>query len=173
LTIEFEYTRDADYLRRLVRERNPGLAWTLGFFVAALLGVAVLCFLTGDGRAVVAGLLSCCLAVLMLQQNLDARRRAVRDFPAYLLEPTHCVITAEAVATTSTSVATRRAWTTFTKAHETAIAYLLLNSLGQHFDVPRAVLTAEQEGELRRLLIDRQLLRRSNSASQTRPVNGS
>ncbi len=139
--------------------------------MAALLGIAVLCFLTGDGRAVVAGLLSCYLVVQALQLYVGTRRPAVRGYPAYLLEPTHCVITAEAVTATSTSVDMRRAWTTFTKAEETPTAYLLMNSLGQHLDVPRAALTVEQDGQLRRFLIDRRLLRPRTGAREPEPTH--
>ena len=170
MTIEFGYTRDAAYLRRLARPAIRARVWALAWFVAALLGIAVLCFLTGDGRAVGAGLLSCALAVMTVQQSLDSRR-VLRDMPAHLLEPTEFAITDDSVATSSASVAGRRAWSTFTRATESPTAYLLWNSRRQYVDVPRSPLTNEQDEQLPSFLIASRLLRPRNGAPLPEPAH--
>jgi hypothetical protein len=160
MNIRFTAVRDREYLRRLVRESVRGSTWSGRLYLLGLLVISVLCFVSGDGRAVLAGLLSMSLCALSWQQMSFPARRILRRLPPYAFEPHEIVITDSGLAITSAVAATRMAWATFTRAQERPYAFVLFGHGETYRDVPRSPLTSQQDEQLRRLLIDRGLLPR-------------
>ncbi len=158
--IRFTYTRDVLYVRRMVRTMSRG-RWLTAVYPAAAALVSVLCFISGNGIAVLAGLVSLVLAA-GITQLLDTARRRALQLPPHLLEPTLHILSDETVAASSASCSTTRSWATLTRATELPSAYIFSYLDRTYVDIPRAGLTPEQDEQLRTLLVERRLLRPSD-----------
>jgi hypothetical protein len=157
--IEVTLTWDDGYQRRLVRDLLRRRVWGAALAAVGSLLIAVLCFLTGDGRAVAAGLLELILFGTVYSSGLTLARRALTRFPPYAREPTTLTLTDEGVSRDSASVSTRVAWPALARAVERPYAYLLFTVPGQRYvDVPRTALSPADEAQLRKLLVMRRLL---------------
>ncbi len=135
-----------------------------GLFVVGLLVSAVLCFLSGDGRAVLAGLIALTLAGLYLSGAANSWRK-LGQRPAYTMEPTTFVFTDEAITIESVASSVRLRWAAVTRAVERPYALLFFTHPLSYRDVPRSALTPTQEAQLRAYLVGRGLL----SGVLTRP----
>ena len=158
ISISFTAVRDRPYMRRLVRDNVRGAAWSGRLYLLGLLLISVLCFMSGGGRAVFAGLLTLSLFGLSWQQFGFPAQRLLRRLPPYVFEPYEFVITESALTITSALASSRMTWATFTKAQERPYAFVLLGRGETYRDVPRSSLTSQQNEQLRAFLIDRRLL---------------
>ena len=166
-------TRDGQYLRRLKRDDAPSRT---GFAIVQLAGplaVSILYVMSGDGRAVLAGLLNLWLMAITLRLLWSPFRRGDGDWPAYYLEPNIIAITEDGVTLSSAVTTGWFAWSAVTRVEERPYAFLLFVNRSTHRDVPRSGLTSEQDDELRRFLVGRGLLdgvpERRNRSHETSP----
>ena len=155
--IRLTHTRDLVYVRQLARTLSRG-SWFAAVYPAGAALVSVLCFVSGNGIAVLAGLLSLVLAAAITQMLITSRRAALQ-VPPHLLEPTSYILTDETVTASSASSSTTRSWAVFTRAIEQPSAYLLSYLDRCYLDIPRAGLTPEQDNQLRAFLVDQRLMR--------------
>jgi YcxB-like protein len=150
--------RDRAYVRRLMREDARGFISYMIFYLASSLLVSVLCFVSSDGRAVLAGFISLSLAGLGGRAAVDTWRRHREQWPAYYLEPTTFTFTNDCIVIDSVTVSARMSWAAVTRVVERPHAYLLFVHPLSYRDVPRSGLTGPQDNELRAFLVNRGLL---------------
>ncbi|GIL27120.1 YcxB family protein [Actinocatenispora comari] len=158
MRVEFTTRRDEQYWRQLLRDRSStNSGWGVYFFWLLVLAIG-LCFATGGGVAIVAGLIVLCVLVLFGQAYLFPVRRAMKRLPSYASNPRRIVCDADGVTVESDLVNCRYGWGVFTHARRKPFAYLLFAGSRQYVDLPRADLTDDQDEQLRELLTDRDLL---------------
>lgn len=159
MNITFVVTRDREYLRRLIRDDSRPFVWYgIAYLVGSLL-VSVLCFMSGNGFAVLAGLLALSLLGLGWYGFVAPWRRARWPLPDHFGEPTTFALTDEGMTIESVTAGARLSWTAVTRVIERPYAFLLLGYRSTYRDVPRSGLTPTQDDELRAFLAGRGLLR--------------
>jgi hypothetical protein len=145
-------------MRRLLRDVARNRTRFAVFYFAGSLAVSVVCFLAGDGRAVLAGLVNLWLIAITWRWVWSPYRRALSDWPAYYLEPNTVVITEDGVTISSAVTSGWFGWAAVTRVKERPYAFLLYVSGWSYRDLPRTGFTPEQDDELRRFLVGRGLL---------------
>jgi hypothetical protein len=168
MNITFVSTRDSEYMRRLTRDDARGFVWFLAFYLTGSLLVSLLCFISGDGRAILAGLIALWLLWLGWRTVGNRWRDHRTRWPAYYLEPTTFTLTDEAIEISSVTASTRLNWSTMTRVVERPYAFLLFVHPVSYRDVPRSGLNGPQDDQVRAFLIARGLLR--PTASESRPA---
>jgi hypothetical protein len=157
--IEFTFSRDADYFRRLllptagVRTRVLRNAALLASTVGATLAAAF------HDRA--AGLTLGSVLVLAGVAALFARHRWIVKMitvPASWHSPRRWLLTADGLESDSELTSATHAWSTFRSGHVRDDAYLLIQGGPVIIDIPRLPLTAEQDTELNAFLQERGIL---------------
>jgi YcxB-like protein len=160
MNITFVATRDPAYLGRMRRDASRDLVRFGIAYVTGLLLVSLLCFLSGDGRAVLAGLLSLTLLGLGWSAFVTPWRRAWTQWASAYLEPTTFGFTEDGMTIDAKSVSVRLSWAAVVRVVERPYAFLFMIDARNFRDVPRSGLTPAQEEELRRfLVVERALLR--------------
>jgi hypothetical protein len=171
MNIDFIATRDSQYVRRLARDFARTRFWFAVFYLVGAVLVTVLCFLSRDGRAVLAALVNLVLVGLAWASVLAPGRRPWADPPSYFLRTYRYVITEDAVTTSSAEVSGWFVWDTVRRVEERPYAFLLFDVSGGYRDVPRGALSSDQDDELRRFLIGRGLLRTAGHVHPPRPAS--
>ena len=169
MNITFVVTRDREYLRRMVRDVARAYVWFGVLYLVGSLLVSVLCFMSGDGVAVLAGLVALSLLGIAWYAFV-VPWRARWPLPGYLEEPTTFTLTDEGLTTDSATVSVRLNWTAVTRAVKRPYAFLIFIHSQNYRDVPRSGLTATQEEELQAFLANRHLLRPAARPSRPAPV---
>ena len=171
MNIEFETTRDAEYVRQLVRRTARAWAWFGGVYCLGWLTVSVLCFLAGNGVAVLAGLISLVLGAISWRVVGSPTRRVMEQLPPQSAGSRTFKITNEALTCTSSDGSVRVRWSSITRAQLRPYAYVLLRGGSRFFyDIPRSQLTPKQDDELRNFLIARELLPEAQETSPATPA---
>lgn len=172
VNIEFETTGDADYVGQLVRDTARGWAWFGSSYCLGWLTVSVLCFLTGNGVAILAGLISLVLGAISWHVVGSPTRRAMERLPPQSTGPRTYTITDEGLSYASPDGSVRVTWSSITRAQLRPVAYVLLRGRSSFFyHIPRSYLTPEQDDELRDFLIARALLPGTRPTSPATPGN--
>jgi hypothetical protein len=157
--IEFATERDPEYVRRMVRDAVRYWAWFGSAYCLGWLLVSVLCFTTGNGFAVLAGLLALVLGAVSWRFVGSPTRRVMEQLPPHTGEPRTFTITNESLTRTSPGGSVQVPWSSVTRAVARPHAYILRQGRSRFFhDIPRSSLTPEQDDELRDFLIARALL---------------
>jgi hypothetical protein len=151
-------TRDSQYVSRLVRDAKRNHIWFQILVLIASLVVSVLCFVSGDGRAVLAGLLNLVVIWLGAWYVAAQSRRTLADWPPYYAEPNTFAVTEDGVTISSSATSAWFGWAAVTRVEERPYAFLLYVHRTKYQDVPRSGLTRERDEELRRFLVGRGLL---------------
>jgi hypothetical protein len=158
MRVEFTARRDEQYWRLLLRDRySADSGWRAYSFWLLVLAIG-LCFATGGGVAIVAGLIVLAVLVLFGQAYLFPVRRAIKLIPPYASNPRRIVCDADGVTVESDLASCRYGWGAFTHARRKPFAYLLFAGSRQYVDLPRADLSGDQDEQLRELLTERGLL---------------